>query len=404
MVRRAAPTKGEAMSNTGNRAGLVALALASTLFTLIVIGVVGEVAVRYRERHRNTVPGTMPLMYYRHGRLGHALVRDTDYCGWTHVTAEGTRGPAVTRAKAPGTYRILVLGGSTVFDVMVSADSMAWPAQMQRWLQRLLPQTPVEVINAGVPGYRVIDQAISLLIGASRFDADLVILYDGHNDIFGNLRSSTGWGRPDAQRPYEVVTKTPWVRWFEKHSLLYCKLVDKLRAVNFGTAPKAARNSSPNGSTAGLDDRANVFESDVNAFLAIARSYGMKMVLATPTTVSPPRDTVPVDRPTSNDWRGAVGFTAPSVVLRAFMNYRQVFERIAKQQKLPLIHTEDFGVWGRRLYAPEDPIHFNDAGAACMGRQMAYALLETGLLPLRQPATAAVATPRPPAGQNGCQG
>ena len=99
------------------------LALTSTFVTLVLLLGLGEVAVRYRERHRSTVPGTMPTLYYRHGRLGHALVRGADYFGWVRVNRQGFRGTDVTLHKPPGTLRILAIGSSTTFDPGVTADN-----------------------------------------------------------------------------------------------------------------------------------------------------------------------------------------------------------------------------------------------------------------------------------------
>lgn len=72
--------------NWRTKAGLL---LGATLITLVVAALAGEAAMRYRERHRATLGGVMPLLYYRHARLGHALVRDFDYFGWVHVHREG---------------------------------------------------------------------------------------------------------------------------------------------------------------------------------------------------------------------------------------------------------------------------------------------------------------------------
>ena len=75
--------------------GNLLLALGSTILSLALVIGVGEFAVRYHERHRDTVPGTMPFLYYRHSRLGSALVRDTNYFGWVRVNRQGFRGPEV---------------------------------------------------------------------------------------------------------------------------------------------------------------------------------------------------------------------------------------------------------------------------------------------------------------------
>jgi len=57
----------------------------SAFATVAAVSVAGEAAVRYREWHRSTVPGLMPFLYYRHGQLGHPLVRDYDYFGSVHI-------------------------------------------------------------------------------------------------------------------------------------------------------------------------------------------------------------------------------------------------------------------------------------------------------------------------------
>src|SRR2546425_629652 len=97
-----------------------ALALGSTVLALLLAALAGEAAVRYRESHRHTVPGTMPLLFYRHVRLGYALVRDYNYFGWVHVNRQGFRGSDVAMDKPPGTTRIIAVGGSTTFDTFVS--------------------------------------------------------------------------------------------------------------------------------------------------------------------------------------------------------------------------------------------------------------------------------------------
>ena len=102
---------------------------ATALLTMAITGVAGEVGVRYRERHRTTLAGALPLLYYQHGRLGHAFVRGFDYFGWIHINHEGFRGPEVAVQKAPGVLRIMAVGSSTTFDPSVTSDAATWPAR-----------------------------------------------------------------------------------------------------------------------------------------------------------------------------------------------------------------------------------------------------------------------------------
>ena len=102
-----------------------------TLFAVTATSIAGESYLRYREQHRATFDGIMPTLFYRHSRLGHALVRDFEYFGRIHIDREGFRGPEVALAKAPGVTRIMVVGSSTTFDPGVSHDSLAWPARLK---------------------------------------------------------------------------------------------------------------------------------------------------------------------------------------------------------------------------------------------------------------------------------
>jgi lysophospholipase L1-like esterase len=347
------------------------------------VATIGEIAVRARERKRTTVPGTMPLLYYRHGRLGHALVRNYDYFGWVHVDGGGFRGRDVSVEKAPGVLRILVLGGSTTFDTQVSRDDAAWPARMQAWLGELAPNRPVEVINAGVPGYTVMDNLIRLQTELFRYQPDLLLLYDGHNDLFGSLRAgSRGEGaqlRND--RPGEVPAVTPWGYWLGRHSLLYGKLVERFRAIGFrrlkATPAHAASPILADTTTIpGLDD----FERDVSSFVAVARSLGIRTAIAGVVNVSGADASAEADPAVRRTWSLAVPFASPSSVLKAYAGYNGVLRSVSNRERVPFIATAGFGLVGSGLYAEDDPIHFNDRGADRMGEAMARALLGARLL------------------------
>src|SRR5205085_51602 len=141
----------QTMTNISRPFLAIALVGLSTVVGLIIVGSVAEAVVRYRETHRKTVPGTAPLMFYRHNRLGFALVRNSDNFGWVRINSAGFRGADVPLAKRPGVVRIVATGGSTTFDGAVSGEDRTWPARLQYWLNRLDPNRPVDVLNAGVP-------------------------------------------------------------------------------------------------------------------------------------------------------------------------------------------------------------------------------------------------------------
>jgi len=372
------------VSAARQRWGHVAQAVTATVITIAVVSVAGELEMRYHERHRTAVPGTMPLMWYRHARLGQALVRNYSYFGWNHINQFGFRGAPTTVTVPPGTLRIMVVGGSTTFDTFVSADSMTWPARLQADLQALLPRRRIEVINAGVPGYAVRDETYRLQSELARFKPDLLVLFDGNNDLFYSLgpgRDSVPSAWPNT--PDEAPVQTPWGRWLERHSLLYGKLVGRFEALRF--AGRRARPASPaaqvSADSAVVERASDRFEKDVTAFVAIASAYGLHVVLVTPLSVTPPDLARPQDSLIAWEWRVAVPFARPEVVLRTFAGYRAVLQGVAARWNVPLIRADEFGIWDARLFSPGDPLHFDDAGAACMGMHMAAAILASGAVP-----------------------
>jgi lysophospholipase L1-like esterase len=355
----------------------VALALAVTVPTLVAILLGAEMVVRYRERHRSTLGGTLPLLYYRHARLGHALVHDFDYFGWIHIDREGFRGPEVAVAPTPGTLRIMVVGSSTTFDPSVSGDAAAWPARLQFWLKALVPQRSVEVINAGVPGYRVIDDLIRLETDLYRFRPDIVILYEGHNDLFAALRRGREAPPPFTVTPGEVAPVTPWAYWLGRHSLLYAKVVarwDALRYTAAGRQTLARPEAAERSEGAAIDSGAAQLQRDLAAFLSVALSLRIRVVIPELVQVSG-LGGASLDSATRRVWAQTVPFAKPETVLQGYARYAELMRTTAQQFRVAWVPTAQFGLVGPTWYEPDDPIHFNDRGADRMARQLAQALV-----------------------------
>ncbi len=89
--------------STAIRSTILLGSVAALSATLLFVG--GEVLIRYREWRRDTVPGTLPLIFYRHSRFPLGLTRGTEYFGWVNINRHGFRGPEVDVAREPGTVR-----------------------------------------------------------------------------------------------------------------------------------------------------------------------------------------------------------------------------------------------------------------------------------------------------------
>jgi hypothetical protein len=171
----------------GRWLGRLSAILAGLLFSLLLL----EVALRW---FGPIIPGNYDTGAYlvRHETLGHFHVPGFD--GWiktpeftTHVAISrlGLRDRRQSYEKPPGTFRVLLLGGSFIEAVQVAQrDGIA------ERLEALLnddPARPVEVINAGVAAYGTGQELLLLDQVGSKFQPDLVVLlFFVGNDLTNN--------------------------------------------------------------------------------------------------------------------------------------------------------------------------------------------------------------------------
>ncbi len=373
------------------RAGTLALLLAATGVSAVAgLGLL-EAVVRYKEAHRVSVPGTMPFLYYRHARLGHALVRGMDYYGWVHINREGFRGREVGVVPPPGVIRIMAVGASTTMDGEVSRDDSAWPARLEYWLNREAPAgEKFEVVNAGVPGYRLIDNVIRFQTELFRYRPALILLFGAtHNDLLAALAgTSESPGQNDDPRPDEMPTATPWARWLEQHSLLYNKVLQRWLAVRSQVRGARRQQGTPPASferkvEAGSQD----FGRDLTAFLALTGAAGIPVVIPEVVYMGAAgalsRDSAAI----VSVWRTAVPFAPPGRLFEGYARYDSVIRSSAAAYGTAYLPTADSGLGARDLYAEGDPVHFNDRGADRMAKALAAELSK--LAPWRPAATGA---------------
>src|SRR5205807_4189844 len=88
----------------------------------------------------------------------------------------------IPKNKQASTFRILALGGSTTRDVSLKKDDR-YPAVLERILQERYPTTRIEVLNGGMDWYTTEHALIQYAFGASDWNPDLVVFFEGINDL-----------------------------------------------------------------------------------------------------------------------------------------------------------------------------------------------------------------------------
>jgi len=102
------------------------------------------------------------------------------------INSDGFRGREIGE-KQPDELRVMCLGASTTFGWTVGAADRTYPEVLEELLSTKLEQ-PVTVINAGVAGLRVDQNAMRLEMDLLRFAPDVIVVYHG----FSNIPSGIG--------------------------------------------------------------------------------------------------------------------------------------------------------------------------------------------------------------------
>jgi hypothetical protein len=194
----------------------------------------------------------------------------------------GYRSPERPKAKPPGVRRVLAAGGSTTFDVLAENNGATWPSRLEERLRSERPMRPVEVWNAGFPGWTTLESLISLAARDLDLAPDVVLFYQGINDL---QPASHDPFDPQYERGHAVISRQalgldqPPPSWLGR-SLLVERLRDLVRGPS---DPWQALNAPGSGRRRERITEAGiaVFERNVRSFAALARSRGAAVVLMT---------------------------------------------------------------------------------------------------------------------------
>ena len=350
-----------------------------------------------------TAMGVVPTMAAQRGRsLSYALDRfpalrlvpqqvENDK-GVIHINRRGLRGPEIAEKEAPEIARILVLGGSQVFDWVGN-----WPEKLETTLRdRALPMD-VNVLNAGAPGHTTNDSVEKLVSDLWTLSPAVIVLCQAWNDTKYLHRVS----ETEPVRGLPPEAPKPWFPDWRIHpSGLDRLLTSSALYRNFRWA--WARRLYPEEGLASLrassQDQGSVNEMGLSQFrlnlsviASIAESIGAKLVLCKQARLftadgSGDRQSSARDYATRN-----TGLT-PDALVRAFDACHRVIEEVAASANAVVVDM-DHEMTGRGNYFV-DGIHFSEAGGT-----MAAELVASAIAPLltaeRDPLPRPESTPSP---------
>jgi lysophospholipase L1-like esterase len=248
----------------------------------------------------------------------------------------GLRGKERAHPKPAGTFRIVTLGGSSVYGSQDSSDDSVWSERLERALATARPGTPIEVLNGGCLGYNSFEMLVQLELRVLPLSPDLVIVYEAINDMKAalywrggpvqddNTHYRTAW-RGERASPLDAFlarsrTYLVWRRyatdWVEQQGDLYAN-------IQRNYAPKEswycdggrelAPSEVPQG---GLDN----YRRNLNSMISVADAAGVRVVLATQALIPRHMD----------------GQECRETQLATFARIQEIERAVAKERGMPL--------------------------------------------------------------------
>ncbi len=179
----------------------------------------------------------------------------------------GFRGADLTAEKGDA-YRVVLLGESTTFGITIERDWLPWGellAQMIR--ERLAPNRPIEVINAGIPGITLHENLDRLAWQILPLQPDLIISYHGFNQ-FSSL---------DATLP-PVRTRLPPPRFQPRPITLLANAEYRWRMLRYA---RQLSERTVGNAPANTNFMTSQYAADYRELIRTCRDNGVKLVLAT---------------------------------------------------------------------------------------------------------------------------
>ncbi|MGE3245586.1 MAG: GDSL-type esterase/lipase family protein, partial [Beijerinckiaceae bacterium] len=279
--------------------------------------------------------------------------RSTFFKAEVRINNLGFRGPDIARDKG-NRFRIVALGESPTFGTMIEAGDTAWPRVLQSLIEtKLVCAHPVEVVNAGVPGYSLVQNIVRMRRSIAPLKPDIVVSYHGFNGlplidpVLGEMPAP----------PIYKRRASPLLAAF-RFNMRLSKYAAERKA--FGDAGEQTQFSNRYGE---LYDELAAESKRAGARLFIAN-------MSTAVTGDSPKEV--------KEFYGRV-FSPIDRIVAAIAEHNRLAQAAAARNGAAFIDTRGglSGAWDRDLFI--DLVHFTQKGSDLLAQKV-YAALEPSLL------------------------
>lgn len=347
----------------------VALILALTLGLLVLV----ESALQVRS-HLLFGQSIFKLLfgeplYVRNAETGLVLLQPNRVVPGSRITLRsnslGLRSPEIPLARKPGSWRLAVIGASTVMGLYDPDTDQTFPARLEQRLRREFPQRTVEVVNAGLVGFRLDDQRRMLETRVAALRPDLVIVYPGFNDFQGYCQEGKTGSRLPLRQGLPLLPLPHWL-----------STVDEIKKRTVFLRTTAVRKDSQKNPD-DLDLRP--YRARLEALVRRADELGLRLVLATNARAYRRDQPLAEQRLLSTSARYYNRCFDLDGLHTLYDRHNAEIRAVALARGIPLVPIDELVPGGQRYFA--DSQHFSLAGEVLVADLLAAFILSRGLLP-----------------------
>ena len=282
----------------------------------------------------------------------------------------GSRGAEPGERWKKAAKRIIVVGGSTTYDLTVS-DKDTWVLRLDEHLG-----DGVVVVNFGVPGHSTAEHVVLTSLVLSQYQPDVVLFYVGANDVrnshLANLR--TDYSGYHLLNQYANLSLDVPYSFFA-----FTYLFKQFKGFLPSTLYFISRTADTSGKASGeLDTRlAKIYRRNIRLLATITRTIG-----AVPVFIPQVLNKAAWTSDETGGWNVNVPKNAVPALNEAF---NAIMMEAARDVGAPVVAAPAAHAWKKTDFA--DEYHFSPAGARTFARLVTKGLKDLDLDSLRGAAT-----------------
>ena len=286
------------------------------------------------------------------------------------INEYGYRGTPFSVPKQEGVVRIIILGGSAVFDQNVK-EGEDWPHLVQKHLHARGYEN-IEVVNAGIPGYTSFDSVGRLYGQIWMYDPDYLLLYNAWNDIkyFQQVsppKSILTWRLKYTQivdpRLHYQGALDRLLNYSELYAQIRVRYYDLVLNVgNEGIIPEGAYAKDY------TQWAPKQYQINMELFVDSSRNIGATPILMTQATLVNAENSVDEMKHINYDYQKLTH----QALVKAYEECNNIVKNVGREKKVKLIDVAAIMSGQKQFFS--DHVHLTSAGGARIAKMVAQFL------------------------------